>query len=278
VLDAIGANQADLIGYSFGAPPAAVFAARHPERVGRLVFVSAFARGSAIQTAEQLEALKGLIRSNWGLASRTLATLLSPNTTSDDLQWFSRFQRAAATATMASRLLDHQYSMDVRDVLASIRAPTLVIHNRYDRAVPFDAGRELAALVRGAQLHVLDGNEHDPFIRDSGSVAEAILDFVAGRPIADRASADRRGGAVAARSSRPRPTEREVEVLRRIALGDSNRQIAAALHITVATVERHVTNLYRKLDARGRADAVMAAVAMGLVTPARDPVEPHQPD
>jgi DNA-binding NarL/FixJ family response regulator len=56
-------------------------------------------------------------------------------------------------------------------------------------------------------------------------------------------------------------------VLRLVAGGSSNKQIATTLGITLGTVERHITNLYRKLGARGRADAVMAAVAMGLVAP-----------
>ncbi len=272
VLDHAGIERADLIGYSFGAPPAAAFAARHPERVGRLVFVSAFARGSAIQTAEQLDTLSHLIRRNWGLASRTLATLLLPNASSQDLRWFSRFQTAATTADMAVRLLEHQHAMDVRDILPSVGAPTLVLHNRYDRAVPLSAGRELAALVPGARLHVLDGNEHDPFIRDAGAITEVLLAFADGRPIepvieaAAKASSapDSSQGASDAAAERGL-TGRETQVLRLIAAGEPNKRIAHSLGITSATVERHVTNLYRKIDARGRADAVRAAVAMGLV-------------
>jgi DNA-binding NarL/FixJ family response regulator len=61
-------------------------------------------------------------------------------------------------------------------------------------------------------------------------------------------------------------TPREWEVLRHIAEGAANKQIASSLGVSVATVERHVTNLYRKLGAHGRADATRAAVAMGLVS------------
>ena len=156
------------------------------------------------------------------------------------------------------RLLDHQWSMDVRDVLPSIRALTLVLHNRDDLSVPLAAGQEIAALVPGAQMRILEGNEHDPFIRDSGAVVEEILAFVAGRaPEPDRP----------ARPPATDLTPREQEVLRLIARGAANKQIAAELGITVATVERHVTNLYRKLGANGRADATLAAVALGLASP-----------
>jgi pimeloyl-ACP methyl ester carboxylesterase/DNA-binding CsgD family transcriptional regulator len=262
VLNAAGVERACLIGYSFGAPPAAVFAARHPERVERLVFVNAFARGSALGSDETFEAFRRLIAMDWAIGSRALATIVLPNGSSEDLRWFDHFQRRATTAEMAVRLLEHEQQVDVRDVLPEVRAPTLVLHDRLGSAVPFAAGEELAALVPGAHLVVLDGNEHDPFIRDSGGMIEAILDFLAGGIPAPPLPP--------AAPSSVRLTPRERQVLRLIAQGAANKQIAARLDISLATVERHVTNLYRKLDARGRADATLAAVALGLVVP--DPI------
>jgi pimeloyl-ACP methyl ester carboxylesterase/DNA-binding CsgD family transcriptional regulator len=257
VLDAAGIERANLIGYSFGAPPAAVFAARYPERVNRLVFYSAFARRHTAPEAR--EAIVHLIRTSWVVGSRALATMLLPNASSRDLTWFARFQREATTGAMAACLLEHQWEMDVRDVLPGIRAPTLVAHNVGDRAVPVEEGREIAALVPGAEWYEFGGNEHDPFIRDSGSVVDVILDFVNGRPIEPSRVVERRS---------PDPlTAREQEVLVHIAAGATNREIATDLDIAVKTVERHVTNIYRKLDAGGRVDATRAAVAMGLVSP-----------
>jgi len=261
VLDHAGIDRAHLIGYSLGAPPVAAFAARYPERVDRLVFYSAFARGrysTSPDAGRRREALKQVVRLDWGVGSRALASRLLPNASSQDLAWFDRFQRLSTSSETAVRLLDHQWSMDVRDVLPSIRALTLVLHNRDDLSVPLAAGQEIAALVPGAQMRILEGNEHDPFIRDSGAVVEEILAFVAGRaPEPDRP----------ARPPATDLTPREQEVLRLIARGAANKQIAAELGITVATVERHVTNLYRKLGANGRADATLAAVALGLASP-----------
>src|SRR5262249_32529828 len=53
---------------------------------------------------------------------------------------------------------------------------------------------------------------------------------------------------------------REIEVLRLLASGKANKEIAAALFISVATVERHVANLYAKIGARGRAQATAFAL------------------
>jgi DNA-binding NarL/FixJ family response regulator len=53
-------------------------------------------------------------------------------------------------------------------------------------------------------------------------------------------------------------------VLRLIAGGETNAEIAHRLGLSVNTVERHVSNLYRKIDARGRADATAFAVRRGI--------------
>jgi DNA-binding CsgD family transcriptional regulator len=59
-------------------------------------------------------------------------------------------------------------------------------------------------------------------------------------------------------------TRREVEVLCQIAAGRSNREIASELVVTARTVERHVTNIYRKINARNKADATAYAFRQGL--------------
>jgi DNA-binding CsgD family transcriptional regulator len=59
-------------------------------------------------------------------------------------------------------------------------------------------------------------------------------------------------------------SRRELEVLRWLAAGESNRQIARHLGLSPHTIERHVANLYRKIGARGRADATAYALRNGL--------------
>ena len=259
VLDAAGIERASFIGYSAGALPVAAFAARNPERVERLVFLTAFARGRAVHTPEMIDMGHTIVNTvGWPFAARVIATMLVPNASSEDLRWYARFQQVATSGEMAMQLIEYQYKTDVLDLLPHITAQTLVLHDRQSEVVPLAAGEEIAALVPDATMHVLEGNEHDPFIRDSGGLIDLILDFLAGRPL-DRV---RRTPAPASCL-----TPREQEVLCLIAAGEANKQIATRLDITVATVERHISNVYRKLGARGRADAVMAAVSMGLASP-----------
>jgi len=62
-------------------------------------------------------------------------------------------------------------------------------------------------------------------------------------------------------------TEREREVLQRVALGESNAEVGAALHISPATARTYVSRLLTKLGARDRAQLVVIAYESGLVAP-----------
>ena len=65
-------------------------------------------------------------------------------------------------------------------------------------------------------------------------------------------------------------SQREVEVLRLIAAGNSNREVAEELFLSVRTIERHITNIYAKTDTSGRADATAYAFRHGLSSFSRD--------
>jgi len=62
-------------------------------------------------------------------------------------------------------------------------------------------------------------------------------------------------------------TDRELDVLRRLACGLSNAEIARQLHLSAATVKTHVAHVLAKLDARDRVQAVIAAYETGLIRP-----------
>lgn len=259
VLDALDIGRADLIGYSMGGPPSVRFAAMHPERVRHLVLYATLARGTDLANDEFREALVSLVRSGWSVASQLLATTLLPGAAAADIAWFARFQRRAATAENAAQLLQFLYDMDVRDLLGEVRVPTTVIGSSESRVMRMSHATELAAGIPGARLVAVGGNSHDPFIRDASDVVDAILAAVEGRPQEVATSAPR--------PTAERLTGRETDVLNAVAAGSSNKEIAVALGVSVATVERHLTNVYRKLDAAGRADAAVRGIRLGLVIP-----------
>ena len=65
-------------------------------------------------------------------------------------------------------------------------------------------------------------------------------------------------------------TERELEVLRLVARGLANREIASALFLSEATVKTHLANLMRKLELRDRVQVVVLAYESGLIRPGGD--------
>ncbi|MDP9416408.1 MAG: AAA family ATPase [Actinomycetota bacterium] len=133
------------------------------------------------------------------------------------------------------------------------------------------AGPALARTLEGhvAALLVRREGEDVAHARDLLEQALAVYDGLAMAHAAARARARLTDPCPTDAASRPaRPaglTDREIEVLRLIAAGKSNREISEELALSVRTVERHVTNLYGKIAARGRADATAYVFTHGLV-------------
>ncbi|HJZ75694.1 MAG TPA: response regulator transcription factor [Vicinamibacterales bacterium] len=112
-------------------------------------------------------------------------------------------------------------------------------------------------LEAGASGYVLKQSAAQELLRAIRIVAGGGRYFDPALPPADASRDPRR------RLTTPRATDREVEVLRLIAAGHSNKEIAAALNISVKTVEVHKANAMRKLGLRGRTDVVRYAVING---------------
>jgi pimeloyl-ACP methyl ester carboxylesterase/DNA-binding CsgD family transcriptional regulator len=259
LLEAVVEHVADgpvtMLGISCGGCASVAYAVRNPGRVDRLVLHGAYACGTELGPAAAREALVGLVRSAWGLGSRTLADIFAPDSPAER-EAFGAYQRAASTAATAADLLQLTYDFDVRDVLPQVDVPTLVLHRTGDRAVPLRAGRNVAALVPGAVLATVDGDAHLPW---HGSV-EAVLGAAAGfLGLSAPASTTRESTGVGAL------TDREREVLGLVAAGLSDSEIAERLVLSPHTVHRHVANIRRKLGLRSRSAAAAEAARAGLV-------------
>ena len=122
-----------------------------------------------------------------------------------------------------------------------MRAPTVVVHRRDDRAIPYRLGRELAAAIPGATLVPLDGSAHFPWVGDCDVGRRARC----ARRSLPQAPARRPASRAAVLLSR-----REREVLALVAEGLSDREIAEQLVLSPHTVHRHVANIRHKLGQR----------------------------
>jgi len=168
VVDAAGLDQFPLIGISQGCAISVLYAARHPEKVTKLILYGGYARGWKVGVSKkytrETQAMVTLIRSGWGqdtpVFRQMFAGLFMPDAPVENHQWFNELQRMTTSPANAAALLEALGVVDVRDFLPDVKAPTLVLHARGDMRVPFDAGRELAADIRDAQFVALETNNH----------------------------------------------------------------------------------------------------------------------
>jgi pimeloyl-ACP methyl ester carboxylesterase/DNA-binding CsgD family transcriptional regulator len=256
LLDELGWERAVLVGGSSGGCAAVAFAARYPERVERLLLYGAYAAGGSIAPVDVRAAVLDAVRSHWGLGSRLLADIFLADAGTAEHERFARFQRAATSAEIAAMLLESTYSNDVRTELAQVQVPTLVLHRRSDRAIPYRLGRELAAAIPRAALIPLLGKAHLPWAGDSDSVVRAARSALDREPT-PAAEPEEPAGALL--------SGREREVLTLVARGLSDREIAEQLVVSPHTVHRHVANIRNKLGRGSRTAAVAEAARLGLL-------------
>ena len=256
LLDELDFERVSLIGGSTGSCTATAFAAAFPERVERLVLYGSYPDGAAITNQDVSDAILAAVRAHWGLGSRLLSDMFLGGADPAEHERFARFQREAATAETAAALLGMVYRLDVRAHLPLIRRPTLVVHRRDDRAVPYRLGREVAAAIPGATFVPLQGSAHFPWHGDTDSVVRACRELLAAeQPSPHQAS-----------EPLPAPlSSREREILACVARGLSDREIAEQLVVSPHTVHRHVANIRRKLGRTSRSAAVAEAARLGLL-------------
>lgn len=188
IVDAAGLDRFPLLGISQGASVSIEYAARHPERVSHLILFGGYPAGwrHLAQPAEvrEREAVMVLTEAGWGRPSSSYRHLFSntfmPDATHEELAWFDEFQRRTTSPRNATRFLQAFSQIDVRQRLAELDVPTLVIHSRGDQRIPVATARELAASIRGAQFVSLESNNHLLIGREPASAAfiAAIRQFV----------------------------------------------------------------------------------------------------
>jgi pimeloyl-ACP methyl ester carboxylesterase len=182
VMDAAGMKDAAVIGMSEGGPLTAMFAATHPERCRALVLYGSFARfASWIPTDEALAEFLAYVDQGWGTGGS--AAVFAPTRAGDPAfqRWWGRFERLGASPAAAKALMLMNSQIDISDIVATIRVPTLVIHRTEDTGINVEGGRYLAQHIPGARLIEFSGTDHIPFVGDHvNEIADAIEEFVTG--------------------------------------------------------------------------------------------------
>ena len=169
VVEALGLDRFPLLGVSQGGAVAVAYAARHPDRVTKLVLCSAYARGRRTRAVNEEEKRAAaldldLARVGWGRDDpafrQVFAAQFLPDGTRADWAAFDQLQRRTTSPENAVRFLEEFGRIDVRDEAGQVSCPTLILHSRDDHRQPLRVAEELAALIPDSRLVALNSNNH----------------------------------------------------------------------------------------------------------------------
>lgn len=261
VVAKLNLEQFVLGGSDLGAATAVAFAAKHPGMVSRLLLTCPWASGEAMFALPDFKVIRGMSPSaerEWHVFTNSLADVVTGFKRPEMRQRLAEIMRASTTAQGLFAYYAASENIDVGSLLERVRADTLVIHDTGFPFGSFELCRDVAAGIGQARLAVLDGC----FITgdDQAPYLEAITSFLRGSAEGPAPARTQTGGATPAGL-----TQREVEVLRLIARGRTNQEIADELSLSERTVARHITNLYAKIDVGSKAAATAYALTHGIV-------------
>ncbi len=261
----LGLDRFPLFGMSQGAAIAVNFAIRHPEKVSHLVLYGACARGllkrnPPPKVVEAAEAMLKAAELGWGADSSSfrqvfIAQMLR-DATAEQQRAVDEIQRQTISGANAVRFMKEVFEIEVRAAAPKVRCPTLVFHAKEDPCFPFEEGRLLASLIPGARFVPLASKNHLPFETEAAWPA-FLAELRAFLPASG-------SGARAPAAEKPALTPRQIQILREVGLGQTDKEIARKLSLSPRTVEMHVANALLALNCRTRAEAVRRATELKL--------------
>lgn len=186
VMNAVGSERAALCGVSEGGPMCSLFAATYPEKTLALVMIGTYAKRIRDAeypwgpTQEQREQFFDVMREQWGgpVGIDERAPSLANDPKFRD--WWATYLRMGASPGAAVALTQMNAEIDVRNVLPSIRVPSLVIHRSEDQCLKVEEGRFVAERIPGAKFVELPGNDHLPFVGDQEVILDEMEEFLTG--------------------------------------------------------------------------------------------------
>ena len=271
VVEAAGIERCVLFGMAgSGSAAAIVYAADHAERISRLVVSGAhaharLARNPPPAKVEETEARLKLYELGWSSETpaygQFFTALHIPDGATEQMRAYDDLLRRTTSPANAVNLVRSFQQTDIAASIMNVRCSTLVLHSRGDCIIPFDKGREVAALIPDAQFVALDSRNHillgtEPAWSQMIAAVEEFLPDAAPRrpalPLDDL-------------------TAREREILELVAQGLDNGGIGRRLKISEKTVRNHVSTIMSKLGIANRSQTIVRARDAGLgraITPA----------
>ncbi len=186
VLNRVGSNKVSLLGVSQAGPMAILYAASYPQRVDALILYGAYASSQRRddypwgREPDWLEQYLSQLDHLWGQG--TFLTQMAPSLQEDEefKAWWGRMERFSSAPGNAVSYARAHTMDDVRDLLKSVRVPTLVLQRKDDTYRLAGQARYIAEHIPGAQFVELEGRDHLPYAGDHGAIADEIQEFLTG--------------------------------------------------------------------------------------------------
>jgi class 3 adenylate cyclase len=186
-MDAAGSERAALIGVSEGGPMSMLFAATYPERTQALLLIGAEVKEEKTDdwpwgeaTTEEFESWMTSVGERWGKG--LIAPLYFPDDPDVEglKRWFGKLQTAAMTPRDAVAFMRVGHDIDVRDVVPTVRVPTLIVHRVDDPVCHVENARYLAGNIPGARYVELPGSLHIPWAGSGDEILAEVREFLTG--------------------------------------------------------------------------------------------------
>ncbi len=188
IMDDVGSERAALFGISEGGPMSILYAATYPERTIALVLYGSYAKRSwapdnpAGWTDERWATVLENTEKFWGMPKGIDLAMWAPSIANDEraANRTAAYFRAAASPGAVLAVWQMNREIDVRNILSSIKVPTLVLHRTDERVISIDLARYMAEHISHAKLVELPGIDHMPWIGDSDAIIDEVAGFLTG--------------------------------------------------------------------------------------------------
>jgi pimeloyl-ACP methyl ester carboxylesterase/DNA-binding CsgD family transcriptional regulator len=248
VLDALGLERAVLIGRTTSGNVAVKYALAHPERVEALVLWNT---GRHFRDSTAFSLLE-LSRTHWEYFLEVMARGSFPL---DDATEAREMVRLAMDRSEFTIRVQAAARISIEEDATKLRLPVLLLVERLATTRLVSEAQKLAALIPDAQLRIFDrGATTAKAAGEDPPVVGAIAAFLASLE----------GEGLGSPQAIPGLSGREMEILRLVAAGRRNQEIADELVISLNTVRRHVSNIFDKTGVTNRAQAAVYAKEHGI--------------
>jgi len=188
VMDAAGSERAALFGVSEGGPMSIVFAATYPQRTTAMVLYGSYAKRSWAPdyafawNDEKWDTILKNIEQHWGTREGIDLPMFAPSIVGNEAlaDAVAAYYRSCASPGAVLAVMKMNREIDVRNILPSVRVPTLILHRTGERHIDVENARYMALRIPGAKLVELPGVDHPPWFGDSEPMLDEIEEFLTG--------------------------------------------------------------------------------------------------